>query len=148
MELRDVLLKYREENGISQREFARRCGLSNSLISILEMGINPQTRKKMTPDLETYRKIASEIGMTVQALFELLGDSESVDISEPSSPKGESDSYRAETREAQILARGMDKMTEDQRKRLLDLVNIAFNYQFIDPEETADKRKKWPKSGE
>lgn len=148
MELREILLKYREENKLSQREFARRCGLSNSLISILEMGVNPQTGKKMAPDLETYRKLASEMGMTVQALFELLGDSESVDISEPPSPQEELDSYRAETREAQILARGMDKMTEDQRKRLLDLVNIAFNNQFIDPEESAEKRKKWPKSGE
>lgn len=72
MTLSDLLKKYREENDLSQREFARRCGLSNSLISILEMGVNPQTGKKMDPDLRTYRRLAEGMGMTVQQLFDLL----------------------------------------------------------------------------
>jgi len=83
VELREILLKYREENRLSQREFARRSGLSNSLISILEMGKNPQTGKKMAPDLETYRKLAGAMGMTVQAMFEMMGDSERANIALP-----------------------------------------------------------------
>ena len=81
MELKDSISEYRRDNGISQREFARRSGLSNSLISILEMGTNPQTGKKMAPDLQTYKKLAAAMGTTVQALFERIGDSESVNIS-------------------------------------------------------------------
>jgi len=78
MKLCDILKNYREENKISQREFARRCGLSNSSISILEMGVNPQTGKEMSPDLETYSRIASAMGMSLQTLFEKLGNDATV----------------------------------------------------------------------
>ena len=73
MKLEEVIKKYREEHDISQREFARRCGLSNSLISIFEMGKNPQTGKRIHPDFETYRKLANGMGTSVQKLFEQLG---------------------------------------------------------------------------
>lgn len=82
MELKDLLTNYRYQNRISQREFARRCNLSNSLISILEMGKNPQTGKKPTPDIDTYKKIASGMGITVHKLFQMIGDSEMVDLNQ------------------------------------------------------------------
>ena len=82
MELKDILTNYRYENRISQREFARRCNLSNSLISILEMGKNPQTGKKPTPDIDTYKKIASGMNITVHKLFQMIGDSEMVDLNQ------------------------------------------------------------------
>lgn len=72
MKLNELLKEYREKNDLSQREFARRCGLSNSLISILEMGINPQTGKQMEPDARTYRRLAEGMGMTTAGLSELL----------------------------------------------------------------------------
>ena len=80
MKLEEVIKQYREENDISQREFARRCGLSNSLISIFEMGINPQTGKRIHPDLETYRKLANGMGMSIQKLFEKLGSGAKIRI--------------------------------------------------------------------
>lgn len=82
MELKDVLANYRYTHRISQREFARRCNLSNSLISILEMGKNPQTGKKPVPDIDTYKKIASGMNITVHKLFEIIGDSEMVDLNQ------------------------------------------------------------------
>lgn len=81
MKLSEMIKYYRSVNQISQRELARRCGLSNSLISLMEMGVNPQTGKEMSPDLETYRKLASGMQMTVQKLFEQLGDDATVKLS-------------------------------------------------------------------
>lgn len=121
MELKDLLLKFREENGISQREFSRRSGLSNSLISILEMGMNPQTGKKMSPDLETYRKIASVMGITVQALFETLGESEYVHLYDEDQTN---DAPRTE--EARILAKGIDKLPKAQREQALSVIRAMF----------------------
>ena len=72
MRLGDLIKKYREDNKLSQREFARNCGLSNSLISILEMGKNPQTGKPMEPDLRTYRRLAYGMGMTEKELLDEL----------------------------------------------------------------------------
>ena len=81
MKLSQLLKEYREINDISQRELGRRCGLSNSLISLIEMGVNPQTGKVMSPDLETYRKLAYGMQMSLQQLFEQLGDDAMVNLS-------------------------------------------------------------------
>lgn len=78
MTLSEVLKQYRKKNALSQRDFARNCGLSHSLVSILEMGVNPQTGKKPQPDLETYRKLAVGMNRSVHDLFLELGNSESV----------------------------------------------------------------------
>lgn len=75
MELSKIISAYREENKISQREFARLCGLSNSLISILEAGINKQTGKPAVPDMITYKKLADGMHITMQELFEKIGSS-------------------------------------------------------------------------
>lgn len=79
MKLSEILKTYREENDLSQREFAKKCGLSNSLISILEMGKNPQTGKAIDPDMRTYRRIADGMGITVDKLFSKInGDANKV----------------------------------------------------------------------
>ena len=72
MKLSDIIKQYREENDISQREFAKRCGLSNSLISILEKGVNPQTGNAVDPDSRTYRRLADGMGITELKLRELM----------------------------------------------------------------------------
>lgn len=72
MKLSSMIKQYREENKLSQREFAKLCGLSNSLISILEMGVNPQTGKEMEPDMRTYRRIADGMGISTEALFDRM----------------------------------------------------------------------------
>lgn len=87
MKLGELILQYRSENHISQREFARRSGLSNSLISIIEKGYNPQTGKEPSPDLATYSRIAQAMDITVQSLFEQLGDDATVRLT----PSMESD---------------------------------------------------------
>ena len=125
MDIKDVLLKYREENNISQRELARRCGLSNSLISILEMGVNPQTGKKMSPDLETYKKLADGMGITVQELFEMLDENEMVSMSIGDTQKIV-DEVTPQTSEARILARGIDKLPKSQREQALAVVKAMF----------------------
>ena len=80
MDLKDILIKYREENRISQRELARRCGLSNAQISILEYGKNKQTGRKPTPDIITLKKLADGMGIQLQALLDMIGDSEYVGL--------------------------------------------------------------------
>lgn len=72
MKLSNILKNYREENELSQREFARRCGLSHGTISLLEMGMNPQTGEKIEPDLRTYRRLAEGMGITTADLSKML----------------------------------------------------------------------------
>lgn len=83
MKLSAIIADYRESMQISQREFARRCDLSNSYISFLEKDTNPKTGRPMVPTLVQYKKIATGMNMTVQQLFEMLDDDAPVDLNSP-----------------------------------------------------------------
>ena len=80
MKLSNIIIDYRNQEQISQREFARRCGLSNSYISFIENEYNPRTGKPIVPTLEQYQKIASGMGLTVHELFERLDEDSPVDL--------------------------------------------------------------------
>lgn len=80
MKLSNIITDYRNQEQISQREFARRCGLSNSYISFIENEYNPRTGKPIVPTLEQYHKIASGMGLTVHQLFERLDEDSPVDL--------------------------------------------------------------------
>lgn len=83
MKLSAIIADYRDRMQISQREFARRCDLSNSYISFLEKETNPKTGRPMVPTLIQYKKIATGMNMTVQQLFEMLDDDAPVDMNSP-----------------------------------------------------------------
>ena len=84
MKLSAIISEYRRTMDISQREFARRCDLSNSYISFIEKEYNPKTGKPMVPTLEQYKKIATGMNMTLHSLFEMLDEDSPVNLSEPS----------------------------------------------------------------
>lgn len=80
MKLSAIIADYRNRLQISQREFARRCDLSNSYISFLEKETNPKTGRPMVPTLVQYKKLADGMNMSVQHLFEILDDDAPVDL--------------------------------------------------------------------
>lgn len=122
MKLSAVILKYRDDMKISQREFARRCGLSNSYISFIENEVNPKTGKPMVPTLEQYQKIASGMNMTVQQLFDLLDDEAPVDLHKPAPV----DSVIPKNDEIRLLIRGLNKLSPEQ----LDQAKNVFRAMF------------------
>lgn len=107
MKLSAIIADYRDRMQISQREFARRCDLSNSYISFLEKETNPKTGRPMVPTLIQYKKIATGMNMTVQQLFEMLDDDAPVDLNSPGdvlrSP-GSSFGYLSEDEQALLSA--------------------------------------------
>lgn len=70
MTLGEYIKAYRKEHGESQRTFATRCGLSNTNISFLERGINPNTGRPIAPDVLTLQKLAKAMGVSVQDIIE------------------------------------------------------------------------------
>ena len=74
MKLGDIVIKYRTEHDLSQRQFALMCGLSNGTISNLEKGINPNTGKPLTPSLDLVQKLASTMGLTLTELLTQADD--------------------------------------------------------------------------
>lgn len=81
MTLRELVITYRNEKGMSQRQFATACGLSNGYISMLEKNVNPKTGLPVTPSLPALKKIAMGMGLTLNDLF-LQADDMPVDLLE------------------------------------------------------------------
>ena len=74
MKISEVVKQYRERMGLSLRDFANRCGISHTTISFIENEKNPTTGRPMELSLITYQKLANGMGMSLQTLWELLGD--------------------------------------------------------------------------
>ena len=74
MTLSDLVQEYRREHGLSQRQFASICGLSNGYISMLERNVNPKTGQPVTPSLPALKKIADEMSITLTDLFTRTDD--------------------------------------------------------------------------
>lgn len=79
MKIGEYIKQYREENQLSQREFAKKCGLSNAYISMLEKGVNNSTGEPSAPSMKVYYQIAQAMGISLQTLMEAVDDT--VDIS-------------------------------------------------------------------
>ena len=79
MKIGEYIKQYREENKLSQREFAKMCGLSNAYISMLEKGVNPSTGEPAVPSMNAYLQISQAMGVSLQTLMEAVDDT--VDIS-------------------------------------------------------------------
>lgn len=80
MKLSELIIEYRREHGISQRQMASQCGLSTGYISLIEKEINPQTGKPMVPSLAVLNKLAKGMGITLDNLLSVCDDMP-VDIS-------------------------------------------------------------------
>ena len=134
MKLSAVLTDYRDRLQISQRELARRCGLSNSYISFLENEYNPKTGKPIIPSIEQYQKIAAGMDMTVQQLFEQLDEDSPVLLhADPPDPLDV-----PVTPEARILARGVDSLPPEERHQLLEMARLMFKNTFDREEQKND----------
>lgn len=69
MTLGNIIKQYRENNKMSQRQFAIACDVSNGYISMLEEGRNPKTNEPIIPSLVTLRKLARAMHMSVDELM-------------------------------------------------------------------------------
>lgn len=129
MKLNELILDYRRRMGISQREFARRSGLSHGTISILEKGYNAQTGNDNAPDMVTYKKVADGMGITLDKLFDQIDQREMVSIG-----SGMSDSDRLEALhqnpKLELLFDRSRKMSEQDIDFMLQLANkiLGENY--------------------
>ena len=74
MTLREFIIKYREEHGLSQRQFANICDISNGYLAMIENNENPRTGKPPVLSITMWRKIASGMGMTLHSLIESIDD--------------------------------------------------------------------------
>ena len=80
MTISEFISRYLNENKLSQRQFAKNCGLSNGYISMLINNENPKTKKPLIPSLSALISLSKGMGITVDELIEQTDDID-VDIS-------------------------------------------------------------------
>lgn len=80
MQLKDLVKSYRNAHNLSQRQFARRCELSNGYISMLENDLNPKTGLPLSPSIVALKRIANGMGISLNELLSSVDDM-SVDVS-------------------------------------------------------------------
>lgn len=71
--LADLIREYRDEHGLSLRDFAERCSLSHAYVDKLERAVDPRSGKPVTPTVETLRLLAQGMGVTLEDLMARVG---------------------------------------------------------------------------
>ena len=79
MTIAELVEQYRVEHFMSQRDFAKKCGVSNAIISFLERGTR-ENGQPYLPRFDTIKKIARGMGMTPE---ELITKTEDFDMGLP-----------------------------------------------------------------
>lgn len=74
MTLSEILTDYLREHKMSQREFAKRCNLTNGYIAMLVKNRNPRTGAPIIPTLATLNQLAKGMGMTIDQLIATADD--------------------------------------------------------------------------
>ncbi len=74
MKIGDAVKLYRDEHGLTQKEFAERCGISSSaIISFLERGFR-DNGKRYLPKFDTIIKISKGLGMPLSEMASKFED--------------------------------------------------------------------------
>ena len=102
------LKKYREKNGITQKAFANSCNIATSTYNQYETG-------KRQPDLETLKKLAEKLQVTVDYL--LGGEEEKKPVHVDELEQGRI------SPEKKILLSAFDRASDDDRRVLWTLLD-------------------------
>lgn len=76
MRIGTIIKEYRSTHKLSMEKFAELAGKSKGYISMLEKGENPNTKKPISPSLETLQNIASAMNMDFDILVSQLDDNQ------------------------------------------------------------------------
>lgn len=80
MTLGKIIKQYREDRGMSMREFENISGISRGYLSMLEKDENPQSKKSIAPSLNIIKKAAFAMGASVDDILGRM-DGENVTLS-------------------------------------------------------------------
>ena len=129
MKLSDLIIEYRQRMNISQREFSRRCELSNTYISFIENEKNPKTGKPIIPTLEQYKKLAEGMGITVHQLFQQLDQDAPVDLRTAIDSPDDASGNIYDDPQIRIVSGMMENMSEAQKEQIVAIVRAVVGTQ-------------------
>lgn len=157
MKIGEWLKAYREQHGLSMRAMADLCGFSKAYINILEKGVNPKTRKPISPTMQAFEKIARATKTDIDTLFKILDSDQPVTLQKQ---KEYSDTFKRPAYDD--LSKFLDKteimfdgdtysLDDDDRQKLRNALEFVFwdaKQQNKRKKKTAAKQDKTPPTEE
>lgn len=133
------LKKRLNELKMSEREISARCGISHSYLNQLIKGINPSTKKNISPTLTTFEKLSNGFGVSVDYLQNI---SRGIKIPESGNGYGEySPDILKQIRDFQEFMKEVGvnkkKLSEDEWLKVISCVKDAVKEKF--PENSLRK---------
>lgn len=98
----------------SLRAFAEKCGISHTHLDSIEKGFDPRTGKPVKVTVETLKKIANAMNMTVN---ELLIESGDVNITDNININYQADEL------VKLLSDNVNKLTDDDKETIKFVIN-------------------------
>ena len=80
MFLGDIILKYRKEMNMSQRDFSKKSNMSHSYVAMLEKNIDARTGKPISPTLETIKNVSLATNIPIDDILKSLNDDQEIII--------------------------------------------------------------------
>ena len=127
MKLGEIIKQYRLKNDLSQRQFAKMCGISNGYISILEEGKHPKTGEAIVPSLAIFKKLSAAMGITVNELMSQADESDvALNLQLFASPTVEIKT--SDLTEGEIaLIKVLDKLTDDEQRQVIEFAEFLIS---------------------
>lgn len=115
----EYIRKYRGE--ISLRDFADKCGISHTHLDSIEKGIDPRTGKPVKVTVETLKKIANAMNMTINDLLIKSGDVKTEDLIFDNTEPSKSDTSYNEL--DNLLFSKAKELNDEEKKAILQVMN-------------------------
>ena len=143
MTIGEIVKQYRDEHGLSQRQFAERCGdITNGYISMIEQGKNPSTGKPIVPSIEKVASLARAMGMTLHQLVDMADDSPvSTGADEKYRALGQQLTAPSRSTEWRMLSEGLAKMERENKpafQALLTFLTTTYPENFSERNDDDD----------
>lgn len=123
MNLGEFVYNYLTEHKISQRQFAKKCGMSSGYISMIVNGINPRSNTPIVPSIKSLNSIARGMNMTIDELF-LAVDDMLVDMS---NDKNKTSNLAERERQNELVDLFSQLTTEQQNLIISQIKGILSN---------------------
>lgn len=125
MTLGEIVIKYRGDHQLSQRQFAMKCGVSNGYISMIEKNENPATGKPLELSLPKIKAIAAAMGLTADELMR-MADGDTL-VSLKADQLETERIFTPKTIEARIVSFGMDDLPKEEREKILSILRTMYS---------------------
>lgn len=119
MKLSEWLKEYRNSHGISMQTMADMCGFSKAYIGMLEKGVNPTTKRPISPTMQTFQKISDGVGMDINDFIKMLDNDQPITLKVSTSPITNSTATSLSQHDLDLLA--AYKAAPDNAKQVVDL---------------------------